>query len=47
MRLCKSHDKIFKNFKKMYKDVGMGMPKSTKTRDVDGITQGRDDRVIA
>ncbi len=39
-------ERIKKHFQKMHKDVGMGMPKSTKTRCVDGIMQqGRDDGV--
>ncbi len=41
-----SSTRIKKHFNKMYKDVGMGVPKSIKTRCVDGITQqGRDDGV--
>ncbi len=41
-----NNTRIKKHFQKMHKDVGMGMPKSIKTRCVDGITQqGRDDGV--
>ncbi len=40
------YNKKKKHLKKMYKDVGMGVPKSIKTRCVDGSTQqGRYDGI--
>ena len=33
--------KYIKHFQKMYRDVGMAMPKTTETRCRDGSVQGR------
>ena len=35
------YTKYIKHFQKMYRDVGMAMPKTTETRCRDGSVQGR------
>ena len=41
--MCKKRDanKYEKHFQKMYRDVGMAVPKTTETRCRDGSVQGR------
>ena len=34
-------NKYIKHFQKMYRDIGMAMPKTTETRCRDGSVQGR------
>ena len=39
--IVRVHIKYIKHFQKMYRDVGMAMPKTTETRCRDGSVQGR------
>ena len=40
-RVRRKYNKYIKHFQKMYRDVGMAVPKTTETRCRDGSVQGR------